>query len=100
MKTRRKGKVREPPEQTEWMNLVRLDAVDAFSRWLGSPFQGWHLLPPQEGELLHAEKNGRTIAVRWAAQHTATACSRAVMVLWYAFLFEASNNNNFETCNK
>ena len=95
MRCKAKEVAREPPEQTEWVNLVRLDAMDAFSRWLCSSFHGWHLLQPQEGELLHAEKHGRTVAVHWDARRRATVCSRAVMVLWYAFLFEASNNNNF-----
>lgn len=88
MKTRRKSKVREPPEQTEWVNLVRLDAMDAFSRWLESPFEGWHILPPEDGELFRAEKNGRRIAVLWDARRGVTVCPRAVMALWYAFLLD------------
>lgn len=95
MRCKAKEVAREPPEQTEWVNLVRLDAMDAFSQWLCSSFHGWRLLPPQEGELLHAEKHGRMVAVHWDARRRATVCSRAVMALWYAFLFEASNNNNF-----
>ena len=95
MRYKAKEIAREPPEQTEWVNLVRLDAMDAFSRWLCSSFHDWHLLPPHEGELLRAEKHGRTIAIHWDAQRKATVCSRAAMALWYAFLFETSNNNNF-----
>lgn len=64
MRCKAKEVAREPPEQTEWVNLVRLDAMDAFSRWLCSSFHGWHLLPPQEGELLPVVLQGAVWAVK------------------------------------
>ena len=88
---RRKAKVREPPEQTEWHNLVRRDAVQDFAHWLAAPEQGWEMDAPAEGELLRAEKDGRRIAVLWDEERGATVCPRAVMVLWYAFVFDTSD---------
>ena len=103
MKTRRKSKVREPPDQTEWRNLVRLDAVQDFAAWLSEPQQGWEMDALKEGELLRAHRYGRCIVVAWDERRGATVCPRAVMALWYAFLFDMllnPNNDNFETCNK
>ena len=100
---RRKAKVREPPEQTEWRNLVRLDAVQDFAAWLSEPQQGWEMDALKEGELLRAHRYGRCIVVAWDERRGATVCPRAVMALWYAFLFDMllnPNNDNFETCNK
>lgn len=82
---RRKAKVREPPEQTEWHNLVRLDTMQDFAAWLSESQQGWELDAPAEGELLRAHKNGRRIVVVWDDRRGATVCPRAVMALWYAF---------------
>ena len=82
---RRKAKVREPPEQTEWHNLVRLDTMQDFAAWLSESQQGWELDAPAEGELLRAHKNGRRIVVVWDERRGATVCPRAVMALWYAF---------------
>ena len=82
---KRKAKVREPPDQTEWRNLVRLDAMQDFAAWLSEPRQGWEMDTPAEGELLRAHKNGRRIVVVWDERREATVCSRAVMALWYAF---------------
>lgn len=82
---KRKAKVREPPEQTEWRNLVRRDAVQDFVAWLSEPQQVWEMDAPAEGELLRAEKDGRRIAVAWDDRIGATVCPRAVMALWYAF---------------
>lgn len=105
---RRKAKVREPPEQTEWRNLVRLDAMQDFAAWLSESQQGWEMDALKEGELLRAHRYGRRIVVAWDERRGATVCSRAVMALWYAFVFDMSlnpNNDNFcnknlETCNK
>ena len=100
---KRKAKVREPPEQTEWRNLVRLEAMQDFARWLSEPQQGWEMDALKEGELLRAHRYGRRIVVVWDKRRGATVCPRAVMVLWYAFVFDVSlnlNNDNFETCNK
>ena len=82
---RRKAKVREPPEQTEWHNLVRLDTMQDFAAWLSESQQGGELDAPAEGELLRAHKNGRRIVVVWDERRGATVCPRAVMALWYAF---------------
>ena len=82
---RRKAKVREPPDQTEWRNLVRLDAMQDFAAWLSESQQGWEMDAPAEGELLRAHKNGRRIVVVWDEHRGATVCPRAVMALWYAF---------------
>ena len=82
---KRKAKVREPPEKTEWRNLVRREAVQDFAHWLAAPEQGWEMDAPAEGELLRAEKDGRRIAVAWDDRIGATVCPRAVMALWYAF---------------
>ena len=87
---RRKAKVREPPDQTEWRNLVRLDAVQDFATWLSESQQGWEMDALKEGELLRAHKNGRRIVVVWDERREATVCPRAVMALWYAFVFDAS----------
>ena len=103
MMKRRKAKVREPPDQTEWRNLVRLDAMQDFAAWLSEPRQGWEMDAPAEGELLRAHRYGRCIVVAWDERRGATVCPRAVMALWYAFLFDMllnPNNDNFETCNK
>ena len=85
MMKRRKAKVREPPEQTERRNLVRLDAMQDFAAWLSESQQGWEMDAPTEGELLRAHKNGRRIVVVWDDRRGATVCPRAVMALWYAF---------------
>lgn len=82
---KRKAKVREPPEQTEWRNLVRLDTMQDFAAWLSESQQGWEMDTPAEGELLRAHKNGRSIVVVWDECRGATICPRAVMALWYAF---------------
>ena len=82
---RRKAKVREPPEQTEWHDLVRLDTVQDFAAWLSEPQQGWEMDAPAEGELLRAHKHGRRIVIAWDAHRRATVCPRAAMALWYAF---------------
>lgn len=95
MRRRAKKAAREPPEQTEWVGLVRLDAIPAFAAWLSAPRQWWELDEPAEGELLRAHKHGRCIVVAWDERRGATICPRAVMVLWYAFVFDTSNNNNF-----
>lgn len=87
---KRKARVREPPEQTEWRNLVRLDAVQDFARWLSESQQGWEMVALKEGDLLRAHKNGRRIAVVWDERRGTTVCPRAVMALWYAFVFDAS----------
>ena len=65
MSRRTKKAAREPPEQTEWRNLVRLDAVQDFAHWLAAPEQGWRLTAPDRDELLRAEKAGRRIIVAW-----------------------------------
>ena len=44
----------------------------------------------KEGELLQAHKHGRRIVVVWDERRGATVCPRAVMALWYAFVFDAS----------
>ena len=103
MSRRAKKAAREPPEQTEWHDLVRLDAVQDFAAWLSEPRQGWAMDAPAEGDLLRAHRYGRCIIVAWDERRGATVCPRAVMVLWYAFVFDMSlkpNNDNFETCNK
>ena len=86
MSRRAKKAAREPPEQTEWHNLVRREAVQDFAHWLAAPEQGWKMDAPAEGELLRAEKAGRRIIVAWDEARGATVCPRAVMALWYAFL--------------
>lgn len=86
MKRRRaKKEAREPPEKTEWRNLVRREAVQDFAHWLAAPEQGWRLTAPGRGELLRAHRYGRRIAVAWDEEKGATVCPRAVMALWYAF---------------
>ena len=103
MSRRAKKEAREPPDQTEWRNLVRLDAMQDFAAWLSEPRQGWEMDTPADGELLRAHRYGRCIIVAWDERRGATLCPRAVMVLWYAFVFDMSlnpNNDNFETCNK
>ena len=105
MRRRTRKEAREPPEpeQTEWRNLVRLDAMQDFVAWLSEPRQGWEMDAPAEGELLRAHRYGRCIVVAWDERRGATVCPRAVMALWYAFVFDMSlnpNNDNFETCNK
>ena len=78
MKRRRvKKEAREPPEQTEWHDLVRLNAVQDFATDT-----------PVEGELLRAHRYGRRIVVAWDKRRGATVCPRAVMALWYAFVFD------------
>ena len=86
MSRRAKKAAREPPVQTEWRNLVRLDAVQDFAHWLAAPEQGWEMDAPAEGELLRAHRYGRRIAVLWDEERGATVCPRAAMALWYAFL--------------
>ena len=86
MSRRAKKAAREPPEQTEWRNLVRLDDMQDFAHWLAAPEQGWEMDAPADGELLRAEKAGRRIIVAWDEERGATVCPRAVMALWYAFL--------------
>lgn len=61
-----------------------------FVAWLSEPQQGWEMDAPAEGELLRAHRYGRRIVVVWDKLRGATVCSRAVMVLWYAFVFDAS----------
>ena len=90
MKRRAKKAAREPPEQMEWRNPVRLDAVQDFAAWLSEQRQGWAIDAPAEGELLRAHKHGRCIVVAWDRRRGATVCPRAVMALWYAFVFDAS----------
>ena len=87
----RRKEVREPPEQTEWHNLVRLDAVQDFAAWLSEQRQGWEMDALKEGELLRAHKHGRRIVVVWDKRRGATVCPRAVMALWYAFVFDTSD---------
>lgn len=91
MRRRAKKAAREPPEQTEWRNLVRLEAVQDFAAWLSESRQGWEMDAPAEGELLRAHRYGRRIVVAWDKRRGATACPRAVMALWYAFLFDTSD---------
>ncbi|UZE45983.1 hypothetical protein [Selenomonas sputigena] len=43
MRRRAKKEAREPPEQTEWHDLVRLDAMQDFAAWLSEPRQGWSI---------------------------------------------------------
>lgn len=93
MRCKAKEVAREPPEQTEWHNLVRLDAVQDFAHWLAAPEQGWEMDASAEGELLRAEKDRRRIAVAWDEERGATVCPRAVMALWYAFVFDTSISN-------
>ena len=88
MSRRAKKAAREPPEQTEWHNLVRLDAVRDFAAWLTG--QEWEMDAPAEGELLRAHRYGRRIVVAWDEERGATVCPRAVMALWYAFVFDTS----------
>ena len=90
MKRRAKKAAREPPKQMEWRNLVRLDAMQDFVAWLSEPRQGWTIDTPAEGELLRAHRYGRCIVVAWDGRRGATVCPRAVMALWYAFVFDAS----------
>ena len=90
MRRRTRKEACEPPEQTEWRNLVRLDAVQDFAAWLAAPEQGWEMDAPAEGELLRAHRYGRRIAVLWDEERGATVCPRAVMALWYAFVFDMS----------
>ena len=90
MSRRAKKAAREPPEQTEWHDLVRPDAVQDFAAWLSEPCQGWAIDAPAEGELLRAHRYGRCIVVAWDKRRRATVCSRAVMALWYAFVFDMS----------
>ena len=88
MRRRAKKEAREPLEQTEWRNLVRLDAMQDFAAWLSEPRQGWAIDAPAEGELLRAHRYGRCIVVAWDERRGATVCPRAVMALWYAFVFD------------
>ena len=90
MSRRAKKAAREPPEKTEWRNLVRREAVQDFAAWLAEPRQGWEMDAPAEGELLRAHRYGRCIVVAWDERRGATVCPRAVMALWYAFLFDMS----------
>lgn len=83
MRRRAKKAAREPPEQTEWRNLVQLSELR----------QGWSIDTPAEGELLRAHRYGRCIVVAWDKRRGATVCPRAVMALWYAFVFDTSDNN-------
>ena len=87
MRRRTRKEAREPPEpeQTEWRNLVRLDAVQDFAAWLSETRQDWSIGTPAEGELLRAHRYGRCIVVAWDERRGATVCPRAVMALWYAF---------------
>ena len=71
MRRRAKKEAREPPEQTEWVGLVRLDAIPAFAAWLSAPRQWWEL----------DERRGVTV------------CQRTVMALWYAFLLDVELSN-------
>ena len=91
MRRRTRKEAREPPEQSVWHNLVRLDAVQDFASWLSEPRQGWSIDTPAGGELLRAHRYGRCIAVLWDEERGATVCPRAVMALWYAFLFDTSD---------
>lgn len=77
MRCKAKEVAREPPEQTEWVNLVRLDAMDAFSRWLCSSFHGWHLLPPQEGELLPVVLQGAVWLIKTVLDKSLTPTIKA-----------------------
>ena len=86
MRRRTRKEVREPPEQTEWYNLVQ-----DFAAWLSEQRQGWEMDALKEGELLRAHKNGRRIVVAWDERRGATVCPRAVMALWYAFVFDTSD---------
>ena len=61
-----------------------------FAAWLSESRRGWTIDAPAEGELLRAHKYGRHIAVVWDERRRATVCPRAVMALWYAFVFDAS----------
>ena len=90
MRRRAKKEAREPPEQTEWRNLVRLGAMQGFAAWLSEPRQGWEMDAPAEGELLRAHRYGRRIVVAWDKRRGVTVCPRAVMALWYAFVFDMS----------
>lgn len=93
MRRRAKKAAREPPEQTEWHDLVQPDAVRDFAVWLSRPRQGWEMDTPAEGELLRAHRYGRRIVVAWDERRGVTVCPRAVMALWYAFVFDTSDNN-------
>ena len=79
MSDKSKEIAREPPEQTEWRNLVRLDAVQDFATWLSESQQGWEMDALKEGELLRAHKHGRRIVVVWDERRGATVCPRRVM---------------------
>lgn len=61
-----------------------------FAAWLSESQQGWEMDALKEGELLRAHKHGRRIVVVWDECRGATVCPRAVMALWYAFVFDAS----------
>ena len=69
---------------------MRLDAMQDFVAWLSESRQGWEMDALKEGELLQAHKHGRRIVVVWDERRGATVCPRAVMALWYAFVFDAS----------
>ena len=85
MQKDRRRRQREPPEQAEWRNLVRPEAVQVFAAWLAAPEQDWELDAPAEGELLRAHKDGRRIVVAWDERRGVTVCQRTVMALWYGF---------------
>nr|DAV39214.1 MAG TPA: hypothetical protein [Caudoviricetes sp.] len=60
------------------------------SKRSGTTSCGWEMDAHAEGELLRAHRYGRCIVVAWDERRGATVCPRAVMALWYAFVFDMS----------
>ena len=66
----------------EWVGLVELDKIPAFSAWL-SCRHGYISQSPDSGEALCMYRDGVTIKVLFDGRRT--RCTRGVMALWHVF---------------
>lgn len=69
-------------EKEEWIDLVEIDKIPAFSAWL-SCRHGFSPQSPDAGEALSMWRDGRSIKVFFDGR--TTRCRRGVMALWLSF---------------
>ena len=65
----------------KWHNLIRLDEIPDFLRWLKN--HEWQAQSPDYGEAMRAYKCGWTITVSYDGHRT--TCGRLCMALWHTY---------------
>lgn len=75
-------KMEQDARREEWIGLVELSKIPAFSAWLVCR-HGFLAQSPDAGEALSMWRDGRSIKVLFDGKHT--RCTRGVMALWHAF---------------